>query len=257
MKKVKKIFFAVCFVLILCFNSVTAFAAEEYSWYIKRCGNEIPKFPPHANELAEYDAYFVDRDAYDNGEKIIYLTFDVGYENGNLERTLDVLKEKDVPAAFFVLDNVITKNTELINRMDEEGHLVCNHTKRHKNLCSATPEEIERDLGELESLCYEIAGVQMSKYFRFPEGKYSIEALESVKNLGYKTIFWSFGYDDWDNARQPDKEKSKKKIIENTHDGAVFLFHPTSKTNADILGDLIDTWRSLGYTFGTLDDLCI
>ena len=92
MKKIIKCSFVIVFALLVVFNSLTSFAAEEHSWYIKRCGNEIPKFPPHADKLVEYDAYFVDRDAYENGEKIIYLTFDVGYENGNLEKTLDVLK---------------------------------------------------------------------------------------------------------------------------------------------------------------------
>jgi peptidoglycan-N-acetylmuramic acid deacetylase len=95
----------------------------------------------------------------------------------------------------------------------------------------------------------------MSKYFRFPEGKYSIEAVKSVNELGYKTIFWSFAYDDWDNSRQPDKQKSIIKILSNTHSGEIILLHPTSSTNAEILPILIKEWRKMGYSFGTLDDL--
>ena len=118
-----------------------------------------------------------------------------------------------------------------------------------------TPEKIEEDLSVLEEICVNSSGVQMSKMFRFPEGKYSKYALETVNDLGYKTFFWSFAYEDWDNSRQPSTELAKKKILDNTHNGAIILLHPTSSTNAEILGDLIDAWRELGYEFGTLDEI--
>ena len=118
-----------------------------------------------------------------------------------------------------------------------------------------TPDEVARDLAELEALCLEKTGVTMAKYFRFPEGRYSEDALKTVNDLGYKSIFWSFAYFDWDNDRQPSADSAIKKVLENTHNGAVILLHPTSDTNADILPALIKEWRARGYTFGTLDEL--
>jgi peptidoglycan-N-acetylmuramic acid deacetylase len=117
-------------------------------------------------------------------------------------------------------------------------------------------EEIKADLEYLSQSCLEKTGVQMRKYFRFPEGKYSEEALKAVSDLGYKTIFWSLAYADWDNGKQPGEEYAMKLILSNTHNGAVILLHPNSKTNAKILQNLIDEWRRMGYSFGTLDELC-
>ena len=236
-------------------NGIATYAENESSWYLKRHGHELPTFPENAELLSEYNVYYVDKSAFEKGEKVIYLTFDAGYENGNISKILDVLKSENVPAAFFLLDNIILKNENLVKRMVSEGHLVCNHTKRHKNLCGASKEEIYNDLSALEEIFEEKIGEKMSKYFRFPEGKYSIEAVKSVNELGYKTIFWSFAYDDWDNSRQPDKQKSIIKILSNTHSGEIILLHPTSSTNAEILPILIKEWRKMGYSFGTLDDL--
>ncbi len=256
MKQFAKKILASIIGLMLGASFIVASAAEEYSWYIRRNGHEIPGFPSGAEALSDYSAYYMDNKAYECGEKVLYLTFDAGYENGNISKILDTLKEENVSAAFFILDNIIYKTPELVKRMADEGHLVCNHTKKHKNLCNSSIEEIEKDLKALEELCEEKTGVTMPKYFRFPEGKYSMEALKSLQELGYKTFFWSFGYDDWDNARQPDKQKSINKILSNTHNGEVILLHPTSATNAEIMGDLIKEWRKMGYSFGTLDQLC-
>ena len=244
----------ICLILIVtCFfgSSLISNADCSRRWFIKRRGNECPEFPPDAEELEKLDVYYIDK----SREKKIYLTFDAGYENGNVEKILDVLKEKEVPAAFFLLDNIILKNTDLVLRMANEGHLVCNHTKNHKNLSNASYDEISRNLSALEKIYEEKCSKTMSKYFRFPEGSYSLEAIKSIQKLGYKTIFWSFAYDDWDNNRQLDGEKAIKKILDNTHPGAVMLFHPTSETNATIMSDLIDSWREMGYSFGTLDEL--
>ena len=139
--------------------------------------------------------------------------------------------------------------------MADEGHLVCNHTKNHRNLSSCSTEEIEKNLTDLEKIYEERTGRVLDKFFRFPEGKFSESALKAVSDMGYKTIFWSFAYDDWDNGRQPNAESATKKILANTHNGAVILLHPTSKTNADILPALISAWRQQGYSFGTLYDL--
>ena len=230
--------------------------AQSCHWYIKRNGTSRPNFPKEAEIIKEYGAYFVDDKLSDGSDvRRLYLTFDAGYENGNIEKILDVLCDESVPAAFFLLDNIILKNTDLVKRMTDDGHLVCNHTKNHKDLSSASLEEIKRDLEALENIYTDATGRSMSKYFRFPEGKYSIDALKCVQKLGYKTIFWSFGYDDWDNGRQLEAKKAIEKILSNTHNGAVILLHPTSKTNAEILPTLISEWKKMGYTFGTLDEL--
>ena len=139
--------------------------------------------------------------------------------------------------------------------MAEEGHLVCNHTKNHKDLTKCSKEEMVKNLTGLEKIYEQKTGSKISKFFRFPEGRYNEATLETAKELGYKTIFWSFGYADWDNDRQPPADKAFKKIMENTHNGAVILLHPTSSTNASILSKLIDEWRNMGFEFGTLDQL--
>jgi peptidoglycan-N-acetylmuramic acid deacetylase len=251
--------FLLCILTLFAFfsSSVNVYAQNgEFSWFCGRYGNNQPPISKEETLINKYGGFSVDRDVCDGSEKrVIYLTFDAGYENGNVERILNVLKEERVQAAFFLLDNIILKNTDLVTRMSEEGHLVCNHTKNHKNLCNATFEEIEKDVLALEAIYKANTGKKMDKFFRFPEGRYSEEALECVGRLGYRSVFWSFAYDDWDNSRQPDREKAVKKILSNTHNGAIFLFHPTSEVNADIFPTLISEWRKMGYEFGSLRDI--
>ncbi|MBR2465730.1 MAG: polysaccharide deacetylase family protein [Clostridia bacterium] len=255
----KKIFIraTALFLVLSALVSVPASAAEKsFSWSTVRNGNLQPKFPPELSAVENYGGYYLDRShGDDSDDKVLYLTFDAGYENGNIAKILDVMKEKGVTGAFFVLDHLIIKNPELIKRMKNEGHLVCNHTKNHKDLSFATKDEIKNDLEALEKICRDRVGFELDKYFRFPEGKYSLSALKHVRDLGYKTVFWSFAYYDWDNKNQPKKATAIKKILSNTHNGAVILLHPTSETNAAILGELISAWQKSGYRFGTLDEL--
>ena len=250
----KTIIFTLVFSLLL---SVSVSAKDGvYSWCTPRNGKKQPIFNKEASLVEEYGGFYIDKNHGDSvEEKVLYLTFDAGYENGNIEKILDVMSEKCVTGAFFVLDNLIIKNSDLVKRMKNEGHLICNHTKSHKDLTKCTEEGIKADLLELEKICEENTGITLDKYFRFPEGKYSIESLKCVNNLGYKTIFWSFGYADWDNDNQPSESYAIKKILSNTHNGAVILLHPTSSTNAKIFPVLIDAWRDEGYRFGTLDEL--
>lgn len=240
-------------ILLLAF-SLSAFAKSYDCWYIKRQGNCRPLFPDNAEEIEKLGALFIDENSTDE-DKRIYLTFDAGYENGNIEKILDVLKAENIPAAFFILDNLIIKNPSLVKRMADEGHLVCNHTKNHKNICSLSQEKIKEDLESLERLCYEKTGVVMTKFFRFPKGEYTTDAVKKLKNLGYTSVFWSFAYDDWDNCRQPSEGQSKRKILDNTHNGEILLLHPTSETNKNILPELIKCWRQMGYKFGSLDEI--
>lgn len=255
----KKFLSITSLVLTFCvlFTVIAGAECKAYSWSIKRNGNKQPHFSAVQREVEKLGGYYLDKNHGDGAsEKVLYLTFDAGYENGNIEKILNVLKKKNVTAAFFVLDNLILKNTELVKRMKDDGNLVCNHTKNHKDLSKSSFDEIKKDLTALEKIYEEKTGYTLDKYFRFPEGRYSFSALESVKNLGYKTVFWSFAYDDWDNRRQPSEEKAIKKILSNTHNGAVILLHPTSATNAAILERVIDAWQKEGYRLGTLDELC-
>ena len=244
------------FLMLFSLFAFLASAEQSYSWYIKRNGHQRPQFPREAEFVSAHNGYYIDERKCDSdSDKVIYITFDAGYENGNVERILDAMKEEGVSAAFFLLDNIILKNTDLVKRMADEGHLVCNHTKKHRDLSCASEEEIAKDLYALEKIYEEKTGREMAKYFRFPEGRYSESAMVAVEKLGYKTVFWSFGYDDWDNGRQPNEARAIKKILDNTHNGAVMLFHPTSKTNANIFPELIRAWKEMGYRFGTLDEL--
>jgi peptidoglycan-N-acetylmuramic acid deacetylase len=161
-----------------------------------------------------------------------------------------------VPAAFFVLENFITQNKPLVKRMIEEGHLVCNHTSKHLDVTKCKSiDEFRGELERLESVYRDATGMEMPKYFRPPEGKFSRQSMEFASKLGYKTIFWSFAYADWDNAAQPSLSVAKEKILSNAHNGEIMLLHPTSATNAAILSDVISQLKANGYRFGTLDEL--
>lgn len=237
---------------------VSAVSAEAQGWYcVRNKEHKQPTLDAAQKYIEELGGYYVDRKYSDaNDEKVVYLTFDAGYENGNVAKILDVLKEKKVGAAFFVLDNIIQKNSDLIFRMIDEGHLVCNHTSKHLDVTKCkTVDEFKAELEALERVYEDTTGMKMPKYFRPPEGKFSKQSMEFAEALGYKTIFWSFAYADWDNNSQPSREAAKEKILSNHHNGEIMLLHPTSSTNAAILGDLIDELRALGYRFGSLDEL--
>ncbi len=252
----RKILVFVSILILICLaTSSSAYATSAENWYIVKKANSIPSFPPSSEYLREHACYFIDESSAESGEKRIYLTFDAGYENGNIEGILDVLKKEDVKAAFFVLSNLIKSNTELVKRMAEEGHLVCNHTRNHKDMTTFTKEEMSSNLADLEKIYKDETGYEMPKYFRYPEGRYSLDTVNFAEELGYKTFFWSAAYADWDNEKQPSPESAKRTLLAQTHPGAIILLHPTSATNLEVLPELISTWRDMGYTFGTLDDV--
>ncbi|MBQ9760616.1 MAG: polysaccharide deacetylase family protein [Clostridia bacterium] len=247
-------------VCVLFCTLITSIHAESasHSWYCKHVKNhEQPTADSSISFIESHNGFYVDHrhsDATD-ADKVVYLTFDAGYENGNVGKILDVLKEKETPAAFFILGNLITHDTELVKRMLAEGHTVGNHTLRHKDMSRVDNDAFLAELHALESLYKEKIGSKMASYYRPPEGRFSEENLICADQNGYKTIFWSFAYPDWDNKRQPDPEKAKQIILENLHNGEVMLLHPTSATNAAILGEIIDSIKAQGYRFGTLDEL--
>lgn len=250
MKKLKILSAAIACVLLL---SHSAFAADAYNWYCKRAKN-------HARPTAEASMSFIEEfgGAYigkDPDEKVIYLTFDAGYENGNIAKILDVLKAHGATGAFFVLENLAERNPDLVKRMAAEGHLVCNHTARHKDMTKMNDEAFAAELTRLETILMEKAGVKCAKFYRPPEGRFNEKNLKAAQSMGYKTVFWSLAYADWDNEKQPEPEKSKQLLLANTHNGAVLLMHPTSATNAAILDSLLTEWEVQGYRFGTLDEL--
>lgn len=201
--------------------------------------------------LKEYDAYFVD----EGKEKVIYLTFDAGYENGYTESILDTLKEKNVKAAFFIVGHYVKTEPLLVKRMVEEGHLVCNHTLDHPDMTSLSESEFTSRLTDMEKLFLETTGEELNKFYRPPSGKYNENNLLWAKNAGYKTVLWSLAYADWDNNKQPTKQTAFEKILPRLHDGCILLLHSTSKTNSEILGELIDEIHSRGYSFSSLDKL--
>jgi peptidoglycan-N-acetylmuramic acid deacetylase len=205
-----------------------------------------------AEHLNRYGAYHIG----DTDEKTIYLTFDCGYENGYTAKMLDTLKEKGVSAAFFVVGHYVDSSPGLIKRMAEEGHIIGNHTNRHPDMSKISdPEAFAKELADLDEKLIGVTGQGAAKYYRPPSGTYSDLNLKMAQKLGYKTVFWSLAYADWHQDRQPGHAQAMEKLTKRIHPGAIVLLHNTSKTNADILGSLIDKYREMGYSFGTLDSL--
>ena len=255
----KTIMKAICILLLIniFIPVLNVSAAEEFHWYCKRNKeHKQPTLDTNMRFIEDVGGYYVDQKHGDDCEdKVIYLTFDVGYENGNVEKIMDVMKAEDVKGAFFILGNVIERDPELIKRMSDEGHLVCNHTTSHKNLVGASKEKFIEELTTLETMYKDLTGKELSKFYRPPEGTFDKTMLEYASELGYSTVFWSFAYADWDNKKQMSEEAALDKILSNIHNGEIMLLHPTSQTNAKIMERLIKELKSQGYSFGSLDEL--
>ena len=225
-------------------------------------GNATPEY------LAKYNAYYIsgaaagsdegDNDAGNKKDtpKPIYLTFDAGYENGYTAEILDILKEKKVPAAFFLVGNYIEENPELVKRMEAEGHIVGNHTMHHPDMSAIADEEaFKKEITELENTYKAAVGKELPKFYRPPQGKYSEANLQQASRLGYTTLFWSLAYVDWLENDQPDEMESINLLNKRIHPGAIVLLHSTSKTNSRILAQLIDGWKEQGYEFRSVSEL--
>lgn len=183
-------------------------------------------------------------------DKKICLTFDEGYENGYTPQILDTLKEKKVKAIFFVTYDFASQNPDLVKRMIDEGHIVGNHSYRHYSMDEVSDDVAKEEVTYLHNYIKDKFNYTMS-YFRFPKGEFSERSLQIVKDLGYKSVFWSFAYADWDPDNQTEENQAFTHICESTHPGAILLLHAVSKTNADILGKVIDDITKQGYTFTT------
>lgn len=211
-------------------------------------GNATPEY------LKQFGGWYIGDST--KKEKCIYLTFDAGYENGYMPQILDTLKKEKVPAAFFLVGNYVTENPELVKRMVKEGHLVGNHTMHHPDMSAISEKEaFAKELHDLEAAYQEVTGKEMQKFYRPPQGKYSEQNLLQAHEMGYTTVFWSLAYVDWLTDQQPSREEALNILNERIHPGAIVLLHSTSKTNGEILGELIQGWKAQGYTFKALTTL--
>lgn len=249
------------FILIgaICCALVVALAQFDYgtvatgAWGLSfQQEGQAPNGPASAQILEKYDAAYLG----DTGRKVLYLTFDSGYENGCTGKILDTLKAHNAPAAFFLVGHYMEQNADLVCRMVEEGHIVGNHTMHHYDMSKLTDKAaFAKELQDLETLYQSVTGKELSKYYRPPQGVYSQENLEMAKELGYKTVFWSLAYVDWNNNAQPTREAAFNKLLPRVHNGAVVLLHSTSQTNAEILDELLTKWEEMGYTFASIEEL--
>lgn len=212
--------------------------------------------PPVANASMDYLAQFNAHYAQDTDEKVLYLTFDAGYENGNTEAILDALKKHGAPATFFLVGNYLETSPDLVKRMIAEGHNVGNHTFHHPDMSAISDQAaFQKELDSLAELYQETTGRELPHFYRPPQGKYSEENLKQAQALGYKTVFWSLAYVDWYTDNQPTAEQAYAKLLPRIHDGAIVLLHSTSQTNADILDELLTKWEDMGYRFASLEEL--
>lgn len=229
---------------------------QKYSWYIVRDNNHGVSGCDKSFSIEQYDAYYADLSCEpDDDEKVMYLTFDCGYENGYTEQILDTLKKYDAKACFFVTQTYIRDNPELVIRMKEEGHLVGNHTVTHPSMPGKSIEEQKEELQKCADYMKEVTGYDMDLYFRPPSGEYSERVLQLAKDMGYKTIFWSMAYLDYDVNNQPGKDYVIEHFKKYHHNGAIPLIHNVSQSNAEALDEVLAYLTGEGYRFVSLDEM--
>ena len=225
---------------------------DGHGWGLSYRGGGLQ---PWGNEAAKtlkaYDAYYVGSASGNT----VYLTFDCGYENGNTAAILDALKNHDVKATFFVTGHFLETETELVQRMVNEGHAVANHTYNHPDITKLDEATFREELDSIQRKFEELTGSKLSMYFRPPEGKCYTQTLKWSKQMGYATILWSVAHVDWYTDNQPDPDESIQRLTDRIHSGAIVLLHNTSQTNATILDALITTWEDMGYTIQPLSHL--
>ena len=225
--------------------------SKTIGWGIKRANNNMQPDVGENNRkiLEENNGICLGKDT----EKIIYLTFDEGYEAGYTEKILNTLKEYNVKAKFFITSHYLNTTSDLVERMINEGHIVGNHTVNHKSMPSISNEEIEKEIMKLHQAVMGKFNYEM-KFMRPPKGEFNERTLKKTSELGYKTVMWSFAYFDWDEKKQPSLEESRKMIINNLHCGEIMLLHPNSKTNSEVLDCIIKEAKEQGYEFKLLDE---
>ena len=231
----------------------TSVSAEITNWGLSfRKEGEAPIGNISNAELKKYGAAFLGNDKNNK----IYLTFDAGYEAGYTENILNILKEENVKACFFIVGNYLETAPDLVKRMAEDGHIVANHTYTHPDMSKIESEsEFLKELNRVEEKYKEITGRTMPKLYRPPQGKFSLDNLKMAQKNGYNTAFWSLAYVDWLKDNQPTKNEALSKLTERIHPGAIILLHSTSKTNSEILKELITKYKEMGYSFSSLDEV--
>ena len=233
------------------FFTSTSLTVSASGWGFRKNNNHVTP------EIGKYQEMIKDTNSYYVGpnEKSVYLTFDAGYDNGMLDKILDTLNKKNVKASFFVTGDFIKRFPNLVLRIYNEGHSVCNHSYSHKKITCMSKDELSKDLKKLEDEYYKLTGDEMIHYFRPPEGEFDRTSLLNLKNLGYKTIFWSIAYKDWVTDKQSGMDYCVKTIMDNLHNGAIILMHSVSSSNQEALPTVIDKITNEGYTFKTVDSL--
>lgn len=226
---------------------------DKFSWYIVRDKNHGISDCDHSFSIEQYDAYYADQNAGD--DKVMYLTFDCGYENGYTEQILDTLKKYNAKACFFVTQTYIRDNVELVKRMKQEGHQVGNHTVTHPSMPDISVKKQKEELKACADYMKEATGYEMDTYFRPPSGEYSERVLQLAKDMGYKTIFWSMAYLDFDVNNQPGKDYVIEHFDKYYHNGAIPLLHNVSQSNAEALDIVLSNLTELGYRFVSLDEM--
>ncbi len=202
-----------------------------------------------------FDETGLDAVVYDNRttEKVLYLTFDCGYDNGQTDKILDTLKEKNVKAAFFCTLPELQATQELTARMLLEGHIVGNHSVTHPDFSSLTHEQMREEVKGFDDYLRQNYGYS-AQFFRFPMGKYSMDAVAALNAMGYRCVFWSLAYYDWDLDKQPGVEKAVDTVVSRLHPGAGIRLHAVDPDNAAALPEIIDRAREMGYEFRALNE---
>ena len=216
---------------------------KKIGWGIKRNDNHEQPDVGNVNRkiLDKYQGLYMGN----KEQKLVYLTFDLGYEAGYTPKILEVLKQNEVKATFFITAHYVNTQPDLVKQMIDEGHIIGNHTVNHKSMPSCSLETIKKEVMDLHSAIYDKFGYEM-KFIRPPKGEYSERTVAYTNTLGYTSVMWSFGYDDWDEKKQGREEYGKKKILDNVHNGEIMLLHATSKDNANILDDVIKEIKNMG-----------
>ncbi len=231
---------------------LTQFETEEIGWSFKRNAEHTPVVGYNEGvDLPFFDGFYI----VPTDQKVMYLTFDEGYENGFTESILDTLKAQNVHAAFFVTESYIRHNPELTKRMKDEGHIVGNHSVNHFSMPTLSYEDAVYEIQGTADAMEEHTGYKIDLFFRPPEGTFSEQSLYITRQQGYKTIFWSMAYQDWNRDNQPGKEAAYKHVTDNAHPGAVILLHAVSESNTEALNDILTDLKADGYRFGSLYEI--
>ncbi|WP_106494592.1 delta-lactam-biosynthetic de-N-acetylase [Lentibacillus sp. Marseille-P4043] len=228
--------------------------ASSYGWgYKKNSDHQIPDIGKYRDMLDKYGAYYADY----SGDKVVYLTFDNGYEQGYTDDILDVLKDEAVPATFFVTGHYVKSEPELVKRMANEGHIIGNHSYHHPDFTILTKDAMKKELEELETAVADLTNQEEIKYMRPPKGLFNEQTLKWANDLGYIHTFWSLAFTDWNTNSQKGGDYAFDQIMKQMHPGAVVLLHTVSSDNAAALAKLIKELKKQGYQFKSLDDLVL